>query len=56
MSTRQETDTQEVVITHRDQLAAPMAAGEKPQSAWRIGTEPTITPLPMTSRAASMIC
>ena len=39
MSTRQETDTQEVVITHRDQLAAPMAAGEKPQSAWRIGTE-----------------
>ena len=39
MSTRQETGEHEVVITHRDQLAAPMAAGEKPASAWRIGTE-----------------
>ena len=39
MSTRQENDHDETVITHRDQLAAPMAAGEKPASAWRIGTE-----------------
>jgi len=39
MSTREISASDEPMITHRDQLAAPMAKGEKPASAWRIGTE-----------------
>ncbi|HZU62700.1 MAG TPA: glutamate--cysteine ligase [Novosphingobium sp.] len=39
MSTRQVSDAQEPFITAIDQLAAPMAAGEKPRARWRIGTE-----------------
>lgn len=39
MSTRQASDSNDPVIESRDQLAAPMAAGEKPQDRWRIGTE-----------------
>ncbi|MBH5322112.1 glutamate--cysteine ligase [Aurantiacibacter sediminis] len=39
MSTRQASGSDEPRIEHRDQLAAPMQAGEKPASAWRIGTE-----------------
>ena len=39
MSTRQTSDAQDPVITGIDQLAAPMAAGEKPRARWRIGTE-----------------
>ncbi|WP_271078343.1 glutamate--cysteine ligase [Aurantiacibacter sp. MUD61] len=39
MSTRQASGGDEPRIEHRDQLAAPMQAGEKPASAWRIGTE-----------------
>ena len=39
MSTRQDSDSEEPVIESRDQLAAPMAAGEKPKGRWRIGTE-----------------
>src|SRR5579863_4386041 len=39
MSTRQISGTDEPVIEHRDQLAAPMAAGEKSRERWRIGTE-----------------
>jgi len=39
MSTRETTDQEERPIESRDQLVAPMQAGEKPPSAWRIGTE-----------------
>jgi glutamate--cysteine ligase len=39
MSTRQASDNDDPVIEHREQLIAPMAAGEKPRDAWRIGTE-----------------
>ncbi len=39
MSTRQVSDQSDPLIEHRDQLIAPMAAGEKPRAAWRIGTE-----------------
>jgi glutamate--cysteine ligase len=39
MSTRQASDRDDPVIESRDQLAAPMAAGEKPKADWRIGTE-----------------
>ena len=39
MSTRQASGSEEPVIEHRDQLAEPMAAGEKPRERWRIGTE-----------------
>jgi glutamate--cysteine ligase len=39
MSTRQVSDRNDPLIESRDQLAAPMAAGEKPREAWRIGTE-----------------
>ncbi|HTO29025.1 MAG TPA: glutamate--cysteine ligase, partial [Devosia sp.] len=39
MSTRTASDGEERLIESRDQLAAPMQAGEKPASAWRIGTE-----------------
>jgi glutamate--cysteine ligase len=39
MSTRQVSDSNEPVIEHRDQLIEPMAKGEKPRAAWRIGTE-----------------
>ena len=39
MSTRQASDRDDPVIEHVGQLAAPMAAGEKPRGAWRIGTE-----------------
>ena len=39
MSTRQVSDRNDPVIEHRDQLLAPMIKGEKPASAWRIGTE-----------------
>ncbi len=43
MSTRNDTpvDTpnDDPVLTHRDQLIAPMKKGEKPASDWRIGTE-----------------
>ncbi|MFC3173811.1 glutamate--cysteine ligase [Novosphingobium bradum] len=39
MSTRQASDKNDPVIESRDQLVAPMAAGEKPRAAWRIGTE-----------------
>jgi glutamate--cysteine ligase len=39
MSTHLDTATQAPAITSRDQLAAPMAAGEKPRERWRIGTE-----------------
>src|SRR3546814_8517689 len=39
MSTRQDSDHNDPIIENRDQLAAPMAQGEKPREAWRIGTE-----------------
>ncbi|TYC94301.1 glutamate--cysteine ligase [Novosphingobium sp. BW1] len=39
MSTREASDRDDPVIETLDQLAAPMAAGEKPREAWRIGTE-----------------
>src|SRR3546814_20961380 len=40
MSTRQVSDRNDPIIESRDQLAAPMARGEKPREQWRIGTEP----------------
>ena len=39
MSTRQASGGIDPPIESRDQLIAPMAAGEKPRGAWRIGTE-----------------
>ncbi|TMM48986.1 glutamate--cysteine ligase [Qipengyuania marisflavi] len=39
MSTREASGAEEPVIESRDQLVAPMQQGEKPVSAWRIGTE-----------------
>ena len=39
MSTRKVSDSDDPVIESRDQLVAPMQAGEKPREAWRIGTE-----------------
>ena len=39
MSTRQDSDHCDPAIESRDQLVAPMAAGEKPAASWRIGTE-----------------
>lgn len=39
MSTREESGANDPVIESRDQLVAPMQLGEKPMSAWRIGTE-----------------
>ena len=39
MSTRQVSDRNDPIIEHRDQLLAPMIKGEKPATAWRIGTE-----------------
>ena len=39
MSTRQASDLEDPVIESIDQLAQPMAAGEKPREDWRIGTE-----------------
>ncbi|GGC11093.1 glutamate--cysteine ligase [Novosphingobium endophyticum] len=39
MSTREVTDREDPLIENPDQLAAPMAAGEKPRAQWRIGTE-----------------
>ncbi|MBL0023375.1 MAG: glutamate--cysteine ligase [Sphingomonadales bacterium] len=39
MSTKTVSNRNEPVIESRDQLVAPMAAGEKPAERWRIGTE-----------------
>ncbi|MFC6620854.1 glutamate--cysteine ligase [Novosphingobium panipatense] len=39
MSTREVSDREDPTIESLDQLATPMAAGEKPREAWRIGTE-----------------
>jgi glutamate--cysteine ligase len=39
MSTRTVSNHNDPIITHRDQLAAPMIQGEKPKDQWRIGTE-----------------
>ncbi len=39
MSTKQVSNRNDPVIESRDQLVAPMAAGEKPPERWRIGTE-----------------
>ncbi|HEX7750866.1 MAG TPA: glutamate-cysteine ligase family protein, partial [Novosphingobium sp.] len=39
MSTRQVSDRNDPLIEDVRQLAEPMAAGEKPRDAWRIGTE-----------------
>jgi glutamate--cysteine ligase len=39
MSTRQVSDRNDPVIENRDDLVAPMQAGEKPKDRWRIGTE-----------------
>ena len=39
MSTRTAEGPQDPIIESRDQLVAPMQAGEKPIEAWRIGTE-----------------
>ena len=39
MSTRQASDRDDPIIESIAQLAEPMAAGEKPREAWRIGTE-----------------
>ena len=39
MSTRQVSDRDDPLIESHDMLVAPMAKGEKPRSAWRIGTE-----------------
>ena len=39
MSTRKASDGTDERIENREQLVAPMQAGEKPKDAWRIGTE-----------------
>jgi glutamate--cysteine ligase len=39
MSTRDTSAKDDPIIESREQLVAPMEAGEKPKSAWRIGTE-----------------
>ncbi len=39
MSTRTADEANDPIIESRDELVAPMQAGEKPKSAWRIGTE-----------------
>ncbi len=39
MSTREASSGEERLIESRDDLVAPIAAGEKPRDAWRIGTE-----------------
>jgi len=39
MSTREASSGEERLIESRDDLVAPMAAGEKPRERWRIGTE-----------------
>ena len=39
MSTRTVSDQNDPIIENRDQLAVPMAKGEKPKERWRIGTE-----------------
>ena len=39
MSTRTASDRNDPVVESRDQLAIPMAKGEKPKDRWRIGTE-----------------
>ncbi len=39
MSTRTASDGDEPLIERREQLVAPMQAGEKPRERWRIGTE-----------------
>ncbi|MXO57410.1 glutamate--cysteine ligase [Pontixanthobacter gangjinensis] len=39
MSTRDTSKSEDPIIESRDQLVAPMQAGEKPKSDWRIGTE-----------------
>ncbi|WJY18823.1 glutamate--cysteine ligase [Alteriqipengyuania flavescens] len=39
MSTRSVSNSNDPVIESRDQLVAPMQAGEKPKDRWRIGTE-----------------
>lgn len=39
MSTRQDTGKNDPVIERYEDLVAPMAKGEKPKAAWRIGTE-----------------
>lgn len=39
MSTRKASEREEPPIEGRDQLVAPMQAGEKPREQWRIGTE-----------------
>lgn len=39
MSTREASGSEDPIIENRDQLVAPMAAGEKPKEQWRIGTE-----------------
>ena len=39
MSTHQVSDRADPVIESRDMLVMPMAGGEKPRAAWRIGTE-----------------
>ena len=39
MSTRQASDNDDPVIENIEQLAEPMAVGEKPRENWRIGTE-----------------
>ncbi|MFC4296132.1 glutamate--cysteine ligase [Novosphingobium tardum] len=39
MSTRTVSNSNDPVIGHKDDLIAPMIKGEKPKSAWRIGTE-----------------
>ncbi|ANY21236.1 Glutamate--cysteine ligase GshA [Tsuneonella dongtanensis] len=39
MSTRQASEADDPIIESRDQLVAPMQAGEKPKLDWRIGTE-----------------
>ncbi len=39
MSTREASEAEDPIIESRDQLVAPMQAGEKPKLSWRIGTE-----------------
>ncbi len=39
MSTRTTSESNDPIVDHRDQLAAPMIHGEKPKERWRIGTE-----------------
>ena len=39
MSTRDASGAEDPIIESRDQLVAPMQKGEKPEPAWRIGTE-----------------